>query len=87
MPGEEENGSHHGREKKIYSNFQAAGSGGIVKPKLHPGPVTRPNEVWVADITYIRILTGFFYLAVILDLFSRKVIGWALFTVPIQSSL
>jgi len=32
----------------------------------------------VADITYIRILTGFLYLAVILDLFSRKVIGWAL---------
>jgi putative transposase len=36
------------------------------------------NEVWVADITYIRILTGFLYLAVVLDLFSRKVIGWAL---------
>ncbi len=40
--------------------------------------VKRPNEVWVADITYIRILTGFLYLAVILDLFSRKVVGWAL---------
>jgi putative transposase len=36
------------------------------------------NQVWVADITYIRILTGFVYLAVVLDLFSRKVIGWAL---------
>jgi putative transposase len=36
------------------------------------------NQVWVADITYIRILTGFLYLAVLLDLFSRKVIGWAL---------
>ena len=35
-------------------------------------------RVWVADITYIRILTGFVYLAVVLDLFSRKVIGWAL---------
>jgi putative transposase len=32
----------------------------------------------VGDITYIRILTGFLYLAVVLDLFSRKVIGWAL---------
>jgi len=32
MPGEEENGSHHGREKKIYSNFQAAGSGGMSFP-------------------------------------------------------
>jgi len=47
-----------------------------VYPNLLKGvTVTRPNEVWVADITYIRILTGFFYLAVILDLFSRKVIG------------
>ena len=36
------------------------------------------NQVWVADITYIRIVTGFLYLAVVLDLFSRKVIGWAL---------
>lgn len=33
------------------------------------------NQVWVADITYIRILTGFLYLAVILDLFSRKVLA------------
>ena len=50
-----------------------------VYPNLVKGvTVTRPNEVWVADITYIRILTGFLYLAVILDLFSRKVIGWAL---------
>lgn len=40
--------------------------------------VNGPNEVWVADITYIRILTCFVYLAVILDLFSRKVIGWAI---------
>ncbi len=50
-----------------------------VYPNLVKGiTVTRPNEVWVADITYIRILTGFLYLAVILDLFSRKVVGWAL---------
>lgn len=39
-----------------------------------------PNQIWVADITYIRIATCFVYLAVILDLFSRKVIGWALST-------
>lgn len=36
------------------------------------------NQIWVADITYIRIATCFVYLAVILDLFSRKVVGWAL---------
>lgn len=40
--------------------------------------VTDINQVWVADITYIRILTGFVFLAVILDIFSRRVIGWAL---------
>jgi putative transposase len=40
--------------------------------------VTSVNQVWVADITYIRILTAFVYLAVILDLFSRKAIGYYL---------
>lgn len=36
------------------------------------------NQLWVADITYIRLLHEFVYLAVILDSFSRRVIGWAL---------
>jgi putative transposase len=36
------------------------------------------NQVWLADITYIRILTGFVYLAAILDACSRKVIGYAI---------
>jgi transposase InsO family protein len=36
------------------------------------------NQVWTADITYIRIANGFVYLAVILDLFSRKVIGYSI---------
>lgn len=36
------------------------------------------NQLWVADITYIRLRTEFVYLAVILDGFSRKVVGWAL---------
>ncbi len=37
-----------------------------------------PNQIWAADITYIRLPLGFCYLAAILDLYSRKVIGWAL---------
>lgn len=46
---------------------------------LLPGlKVTDVNQGWVSDITYIRILTGFVHLAVILDLFSRKVVGWAI---------
>ena len=36
------------------------------------------NELWVADITYIRLRTEFIYMAVVLDAFSRRVIGWAL---------
>jgi len=37
-----------------------------------------PNRAWVADITYIRTRAGWLYLAVVLDLFSRKVVGWAM---------
>jgi putative transposase len=40
--------------------------------------LTGLNQLWVADITYIRLRTEFVYLAVILDAFSRKVVGWAL---------
>ena len=40
--------------------------------------VTGPNQLWVADITYIAILSGFVYLAVILDLFARRAVGYAL---------
>lgn len=40
--------------------------------------VTGTNQVWVADITYIRILMGFVYLAALLDRYSRKLIGWAI---------
>ena len=39
--------------------------------------LSRLNQVWLADITYIRIRTGFVYLAAILDAYSRKVIGYA----------
>ena len=50
-----------------------------VFPNLLKGVrVTGLNQAWVADITYIAILSGFVYLAAILDLFSRKVIGWAI---------
>lgn len=41
---------------------------------------SQPNEVWVADITYIWTWEGWMYFAVVLDLYSRRVIGWALDT-------
>lgn len=40
--------------------------------------VDEPNRAWVSDITYIRTAQGWLYLAVVLDLFSRKVVGWAM---------
>jgi len=41
-------------------------------------PITRPNQVWSADITYIRMDRGFLYLVAILDCFSRYVLAWEL---------
>jgi putative transposase len=38
--------------------------------------VTRPNQVWVSDITYIRTVKGFCYLALITDMHSRKIVGY-----------
>jgi transposase InsO family protein len=38
----------------------------------------RPHQIWVSDITYVATAEGWLYLAVILDLFSRRVVGWKL---------
>ena len=54
------------RESEIYLNLAS-------RMKL-----CGPNQLWIADITYIRLKTEFVYLAVILDAFSRKVVGWSL---------
>jgi putative transposase len=39
---------------------------------------TAPNQLWVADITYVPTWAGFLYLAVVLDVYSRRVVGWAM---------
>jgi len=39
---------------------------------------TAPNQLWVADITYVPTAAGFLYLAVVLDAWSRKIVGWAM---------
>jgi putative transposase len=56
--------SNHGR--KVYPN--------LARTML----LTAMDQLWVADITYIRLREEFVFLAVILDAFSRRVIGWAL---------
>jgi putative transposase len=45
---------------------------------LSLGAPTRPNQVWVTDITYIETTTGWIYLSATLDLFTRKIIAWQL---------
>jgi putative transposase len=53
--------------------------GRLVYPNLITDlKVTKPNQLWVADITYIRLLEEFIFLAVVLDAFSRRVLGWEL---------
>jgi putative transposase len=55
-------------------------------PEAPPAPdlvrrvfaATAPNQLWVADITYVPTAAGFLYLAVVLDAFSRRVVGWAM---------
>jgi putative transposase len=47
----------------------------LVQRQFRP---TEPNQLWLSDITYVRTWEGWLYLAVILDAFSRKVVGWAL---------
>lgn len=40
--------------------------------------VTGPNQAWVTDITYLRTMQGWMFLAVVIDLFARRVVGWAM---------
>jgi transposase InsO family protein len=48
---------------------------------LHPSVIAaKPNMLWVADITYIPTWAGFLYLAVVLDAFSRRIVGWSMAT-------
>lgn len=48
--------------------------------------VAKPNKVWCGDITFIRTEKGWYYLAVVLDLYARKVVGWA-FSMTADSQL
>lgn len=50
----------------------------LLRPTEGVIEVNRVDQVWVADFTYIRVETGFVYLAAIMDLYSRKIVGWAI---------
>lgn len=69
----------NGKNYKYFPNVQAINhvSANLLARRF---TASRPNEKWVSDITYIKLERGFVYLAVIMDLYSRKIIGWSLDT-------
>lgn len=73
----EENLTKKRKRKKVITTLSSDSF--FFYPNLAKGLIPeRPNELWVADITYIRLKEGFAYLATIVDVFSRKVVGWSL---------
>lgn len=67
----------HARIKRAFVATTDSRHAHRVYPNHLPGrTVMGPDEVWTADLTYIRIGNGFVYLAIVMDLYSRKVIGW-----------
>ena len=67
----------HARLKRAFVATTDSNHSHRVYPNLLPGrTVMGLDEVWTVDLTYIRIANGFVYLAIVLDLYSRRVIGW-----------
>lgn len=73
-----------GLKSRVCKQFKPATT--VTDPDKQPAPnvldqdfeATGPNQKWVADITYLPTSAGWVYLAVVIDLFSRKVVGWAM---------
>jgi transposase InsO family protein len=50
----------------------------IAPNRLREAVATGPNQIWVGDITYIKTAQGWLYLAAIMDLYSRRIVGWGM---------
>jgi putative transposase len=69
-------GVRRGRIKRTtLGNDTAARPADLVNRDFH---AARPDQLWVCDLTYIRTWVGFGYLALVIDVFSRRIVGWAL---------
>jgi len=71
-----------GLKALIYKGFRISTTDSKHSKRIYPNllsgrEVSEPNQVWVSDITYVRIKTCFVFMAAILDVFSRRVVGWA----------
>ena len=84
-----------GLKSRVFKKFRPATT--VRDPDKKPAPnvleqnfqATAPNQKWVADITYLPTAQGWVYLAVVIDLFSRKVVGWSMsdrLTTPLVNS-
>ncbi len=72
-------GVRRGRPKRTTVTF----AGQSVRPADLVGrnfSAQRPDQLWVCDLTYLRAWVGFAYLALVIDVFSRRIVGWALAT-------
>lgn len=67
------------KRRRRYVATTDSDHGGPIYPNIAKGfEIHGPDQLWVADLTYVAIATGFAYLAVILDAWSRRVVGYAL---------
>jgi Transposase and inactivated derivatives len=63
------------RKPRAHAGVPAVVAANTLDRQFNP---TQPNQLWVTDITYIRTHEGWLYLAVVIDLFSRLVVGWSM---------
>ena len=63
------------RKPRAHAGIPAVVAANTLDRQFNP---THPNQLWVTDITYIRTHEGWLYLAVVIDLFSRLVVGWSM---------
>src|SRR5580704_3597245 len=63
-----------------HDRYHTAGQGGQTGADLVDRDFTafRPNQLWVADVTFVPTASGFLYVAVVLDAWSRKIVGWSM---------
>ncbi len=66
------------RRKRVRTTIRKPGARSAPDLVKRDFTADRPDQLWVADITYIRTWAGFLYLAVVMDAFSRRIIGWSM---------
>ena len=66
------------RRRKVRTTRRAPGNQSSPDLVQRNFTATAPNQLWVADITYVPTWAGFLYLAIVLDARSRRIVGWAL---------